>query len=165
MARLLNLLEEQAEQIFGGDESSVELMADIMHYMTLYPDVVHHPKEDKLYAELRAARPDLSQGMARISDEHHTIGDQSVLLRDKLVEAISGNLVRRTEIVADTLRYVEMLRAHMRWEESDLFRRLDRMVADGHKTIKASTFVVLHDPLFGTTVEARFQALYKAILP
>lgn len=165
MARLLNLLEGQAEAIFGEDEFDLELMVDIMHYMTVYPDAVHHPKEDKLYAELRAARPDLAQGMARISDEHHTIGSQSVLLHDILMEAASGNMVRRKAIVADVLRYVESLRAHMRWEESDLFMRLDTMIADGHDAVETSTVVDHHDPLFGARVEARFNALYKAIIP
>lgn len=163
MARLLNLLERQTQTIFDGEESELELMVDVMRYMTGYPDAVHHPKEDKLYAELRAARPDLAKGMSRVSDEHRVIGDQGVLLRDKLEEAASGNLVRRNALVAESLRYVGSLRAHMRWEESDLFRRLDRMVKDGHDVIRVSTIVDHRDPLFGATLEARFQSLYNAI--
>ena len=50
MAQLLMLLENQTEAIFSEDHSDLELMVDIMHYMTVYPDAVHHPKEDKLYA-------------------------------------------------------------------------------------------------------------------
>lgn len=163
MARLLNLLERQAETIFEGAQSELELMVDAMRYLTGYPDAVHHPKEDKLYAELRAVRPDLAKGMSRITDEHRMIGDQGALLRDKLEEAAAGNLVRRKELVADALRYVGTLRSHMRWEESDMFRRLDRMVKDGHEVIQVSTMVNHRDPLFGATIEARFRTLYKAI--
>ena len=165
MARLLNLLEQQTEAIYDEDETGLDLMVDIMHYMTVYPDAVHHPKEDKLYAELRAARPDLSRDMGRITDEHRAIGDQSSQLHDKLVAAASGNMVRRKELVGDALRYIKSLRAHMRWEESDLFRRLDEMVADGHDSIVVSTVVDHHDPLFGSKVEARFQSLYRSITP
>ncbi len=163
MARLLNLLEERAEAILEEESSDLELMLDIMHYMTVYSDAVHHPKEDRLYAELCAARPDLSQGMGRVCDEHHTLSLQSVVLRDKLVEAFSGGVVRRNDIFADALRYVGSLRAHMRWEESDLFRRLDEMVDDGHSLIESSTFVQRRDPLFGATLEARFKTLFEAI--
>lgn len=163
MARLLNLLERQAETIFEGTHSDLELMVDVMRYMTGYPDAVHHPKEDKLYAELRAARPDLAKGMSRVAEDHRMIGDQGILLRDKLEEAASGNLVRRKELVADALRYVGSQRTHMRWEESDLFRRLDTMVKDGHDVIKLSTLLDHRDPLFGATLEARFKTLYKAI--
>jgi hemerythrin-like domain-containing protein len=164
MSRLLNLLEQQSEAIFDESESDIELMVAIMHYMTIYPDAVHHPKEDKLYAELRAARPDLAKGMARIADEHLAIAKQSNLLFDKLTEAASGSMVRRKDLVADALRYVESLRTHMRWEESDLFRRLDRMVADGHELIESSMFVDHHDPLFGAKVATRFRSLYEAIV-
>ncbi|HNP62283.1 MAG TPA: hemerythrin domain-containing protein [Woeseiaceae bacterium] len=163
MARLLSLLEQQSEAIFDEETSDLERMVDIMHYLTVYSDAVHHPKEDRLYAELRAARPDLSQGMGRVCDEHHTLSLQSAQLRDKLVEANSGNFVRRKEIVADALRYVGSLREHMRWEESDLFRRLDVMVAEGHDEIESSTLVDHRDPLFGATIEARFKALFDAI--
>ena len=163
MARLLNLLEGQSQAIFDGAESDLDLMVDVMRYMTGYPDAVHHPKEDKLYAELRAARPDLAKGMSRVSDEHRVIGDQGVMLRDRLEEAASGNMVRRKDLVADALRYVSTLRSHMRWEESDLFRRLDRMVKDGHAVIEVSTVLDFRDPLFGATLEAQFKSLYDAI--
>lgn len=164
MAKLLGLLERQSQAVFDADESGLEIMADIMCYMTIYPDAVHHPKEDKLYAELRAARPDLSQGLGRVSDEHHAIGSQGKRLRDKLEMAASGTVVRRNEIVAETLRYIEALRAHMRWEESDLFRRLDRMVADGHDSISLSKFVEQRDPLFGQKVEERFKTLFDTLV-
>lgn len=163
MARLLNLLEQQAQTVFDGTPSELELMVDVMRYMTGYPDAVHHPKEDKLYAELRAARPDLARGMSRVSDEHRLIGDMGVLLRDKLEETVAGGMVRRTELVTAALRYVETLRAHMRWEESDLFRRLDKMVRDGHRVIEVSTIVDHRDPLFGAALETRFRRLYDAI--
>lgn len=163
MAKLLTLLEEQIEDIFDEGDGELPLMIDIMHYMTVYPDTVHHPKEDQLYAELRAARPDLSQGMAKITQEHHTIGERGLKLCRNLEMAESGNSVRRKEIVADALRYIESLRAHMNWEESDLFKRLDKMLADGHTAVETSTFVSRQDPLFGTAVEERFKALHKAV--
>ena len=163
MAKLLTLLEQQAELVFDGGNSQVALMVDIMRYMTVYPDTVHHPNEDSLYAELRAARPDLAQGMARITDEHHKIGNQSIELREKLETMAAGSKVHRKELVADALRYIESLRTHMNWEESDLFRRLDKMVADGHESIDASTLVRREDPLYGAAVGEQFQSLHEAV--
>ena len=52
MALMLNLLERESNRIYEGEEPDYELLQDIMHYMTVYPDAVHHPKEDRLYAEL-----------------------------------------------------------------------------------------------------------------
>lgn len=163
MAQLLSMLERCANGIYDEVDADIELMLDIMHYMTVYPDAVHHPKEDLLYSELRAARPDLSQGMGRVADEHSTIASQSIRLRDQLHEAVNGVAVGRKALVADTLRYVEALRRHMRWEESDLFLRLQQLVAGGHPNIESAKMLSKQDPLFGAEVEERFKALYRSL--
>ena len=66
MALMLKLLERESNRIYDGDEPDYELLQDIMHYMTVYPDAVHHPKEDRIYAELKAFRPDLSLSALRL---------------------------------------------------------------------------------------------------
>ena len=125
MALLINLLERESNRIYEGEEPDYELLEDIMHYMTVYPDAVHHPKEDRLYAELKAARPDLSTGFERITMDHRHIADLSVKLRDDIASINAGSPIRRNAVVADALRYVNTLRGHMQWEELDLFRRVD----------------------------------------
>ena len=163
MALLLDLLENESDAIYTEGTPDLELMLLIMRYMTAYPDAVHHPKEDKLYAELRAARPDLARGMTHVNDEHRAISEQGAVLRDKLENAVSGTTGRRKEVVAVAARYIDSLRRHMRWEESDLFKRLDKMVAEGHDIIDMSVLVDHRDPLFGAQVEARFKPLFRRI--
>ena len=59
MGLMLNLLEQESNRLFDGDDTDFELLHDVMHYMTVYPDTVHHPKEDRIYAELKAGRSQL----------------------------------------------------------------------------------------------------------
>ncbi len=162
MSDLLDHLEHETERLKGGEDPNFELVHDIMQYMTVYPDAVHHPKEDRIYAELEAARPDLSAGLSRITGEHCTIAEQSVALRDKVEQAIAGDFVRRDEVVADAARYIDSLRKHMQWEEADLFRRVDRMIADGHTLLDTSILEGGSDPLFGARVEERFERLRES---
>ena len=90
MALMLNILERQSNRIYEGEEPDYELLQDIMHYMTVYPDAVHHPKEDRIYAELKAVRPDLSTGFERITMDHRHIAELSVRLRDDIAAINSG---------------------------------------------------------------------------
>ena len=60
MALMINLLERESNRIYAGEEPDYELLQDVMHYMTVYPDAVHHPKEDRLYAELKAVPKSLT---------------------------------------------------------------------------------------------------------
>ncbi|MFQ5609612.1 MAG: hypothetical protein ACE5F8_05005, partial [Woeseiaceae bacterium] len=129
--------------------------------MTTFPDAVHHPNEDRVYAELRAARPDLAGGMSRISLEHSQIAEHGILLRDKIEQVIAGDMVLRSDVVARISRYAEYLRKHIRWEECDLFRRIDRMIADGHTVLKTSVIIRGHDPVFSAPDPGHFDSLLE----
>ncbi len=163
MTLMLNLLEHQFNRLYDDDDPDFELLQDIMHYMTVYPDAVHHPKEDRIYAELKAIRPDLSVGFERITIDHRQIAELSIKLRDDVASINSSHFVHRKTVVADALRYVDTLRGHMQWEELDLFRRVEEMNAEGHKLIEAATYLQGCDPVFGSEVEQKFENLVKII--
>lgn len=163
MANMLKILENEANRIYAGEDPDVELLDDVMYYMTVYPDVVHHPKEDRVYAEVKAVRPDLASGFRRIAIDHQQIEDMGVVLRRDVRAINSDQIVRRDAIVSDIFRYVCTLRGHMQWEELDLFRRVDQMVADGHEFLDAAIFVHNPDPAFGPTVEKRFETLLARV--
>jgi len=57
MTTMLDLLGRQVDHIRDGDRPDYELIHDIMRYMTVYSDAVHHPKEDLLYASMKAEKP------------------------------------------------------------------------------------------------------------
>ncbi len=163
MALLLDLLEHESNRIYEGEEPEYELIHDIMQYMTIYPDAVHHPKEDRLYAELKSVRPDLAAGFDRITLDHRNIAEKGLQLREDIESINSGSFVRRKTVVADALRYVNTLRNHMQWEELDLFNRCEEMAAKGHAFIVDSGFIHKGDPLFGDAAESRFKHLLDGI--
>ncbi|MDZ7768416.1 MAG: hemerythrin domain-containing protein [Woeseiaceae bacterium] len=77
MAFLLELLERESNRLLDDGNPDFELMHDIMQYMTGYPDAVHHPKEDRLYAEIKEVRPELTAGFQRISHDHREQGSRA----------------------------------------------------------------------------------------
>jgi hemerythrin-like domain-containing protein len=163
MALMLNLLEQESNKINEGHDPDLELVHDIMQYMTVYPDAVHHPKEDRIYAELRSVRPDLSTGFSRITEDHRGIAEQGAKLRDEVAAIESGGAVRRKTLVSDLLRYVNTLRSHMQWEELDLFHRVEEMIAEGHNFIDPANLPHSSDPVFGAEVEETFGRLFSSI--
>lgn len=160
---LLERLEAETNRMYSDDDADLDLVHDIMVYMTGYPDAVHHPKEDRLYAELKAVRPDLSEGMSKITAEHRDIAERGQKLRTTIEQILVGQPTRRTAMVEDSLRYVQALRRHMQWEERDLFRRLDVMIRDGHNILDKAVFVEVADPVFGPQVEEVFARLLASI--
>jgi len=160
MAVLLNLLQEEALRLEQHDRPDYELLLDIMHYMTVYSDVIHHPKEDLVYAGLRADQPNLADGLERVEDDHQELAELGSRLRADIESIIAGTAITRDRVLDDTKSYVHKLRQHMAWEEEDLFRRADARLDS--LDIDASHLVAT-DPVFGAHREASFANLLHAI--
>ena len=147
----------------SGEDPEFELIDEIMRYMTVYPDAVHHPKEDVIYAELRKTRPDLTTGLDNIPSDHREIAALGSKLRDDVEAIIAGAAVRRESFVKDATDYVQRLREHMQWEEDDLFKRVDEMIREDDQPIDVEEFQHIKDPVFGLEIESVFRRLMASL--
>jgi hemerythrin-like domain-containing protein len=166
MAAVLDLLERLVMQMESNEDPDFELFDEIMRYMTVYPDAVHHPKEDIVYDKLRAERPDLAEGLDNVPEEHSELARLGTLLRDE-VEAINAGtaVVRRKQMIKDTSAYVDYLRRHMSWEEADLFARVDTMLDEAPQAVDVSKYEHIKDPVFELEIEAGFRRLLDSLPP
>lgn len=160
---MLDLLSDQIGHVRNGERPDYELIHDIMRYMTVYSDAIHHPKEDLLYASMKSKYPDLEQELERIEPEHREIASRGEILRADIEAVASGAPVTRERLVDDTSVYVTTLRKHMAWEEEDLFCRAKDLVdAEEDMFIDISNFDRL-DPVFGPEREHSFENLLRNI--
>ena len=163
MAAMLDLLAQQIEHIRDEERPDYELIHDIMRYMTVYSDAVHHPKEDLLYGAMKSERPEMGKGLERVEPEHQEIAKLGEALRNDVEAVASGSPVTRERLIEDTSNYVTMLRKHMAWEEEDLFRRARELIIDEKEMfIDISNFDRL-DPVFGPEREHSFENLLRNI--
>ena len=102
IAVMLDLLEREINRIRDGGKPDYELIHDIMRYMTVYSDAVHHPKEDVLYTAMRKVQPDLGAGLERVAPEHAELAILGESLRHDIEAIASGVAVTRKRILADT---------------------------------------------------------------
>jgi len=163
MAIVLDLLADIAEQASAGKDPDFELFDEIMRYMTVYPDAVHHPKEDIMYEQLRTKRPDLADGLEDVPVDHREIAELGSSLRDDVEAINAGAAVRREKLVEDTTNYVDRLRSHMSWEERDLFKRIDSMLDSEAQEFDVSEFEHIKDPVFELEIEAGFRRLLSSL--
>ena len=164
MAIVLDLLDQIVADMEGGKDPDCELFEEIMRYMTVYPDAVHHPKEDVMYEKLRTKRPDLADDLDHVPDDHRELARLGSLLRSE-VEAINAGsaVVRRDRLIDDTAAYSRFLRKHMAWEEEDLFSRIDLMLNAEPYTVDISSIENARDPVFELEVEAGFRRLLASL--
>jgi hemerythrin-like domain-containing protein len=163
MAVMLDLLERETGRIEGGDKPDYELIHDIMRYMTVYSDAVHHPKEDVLYAAMKAERPDLAGGLELVEPEHEDLARLGESLRNDIEAIASGAAVTRNHVIEDARSYIGRLRDHMNWEEGDLFKRADSLVENEAAMFLDISHLDTLDPVFGPEREHTFANLLENI--
>ena len=163
MSVMLDLLSQQIDHVRDGERPDYELIHDIMRYMTTYSDAVHHPKEDVLYASMKAEKPETAKGLERVGPEHKEIAELGETLRNDVEAVASGAPITRDRLVEDALEYVRTLRKHMAWEEEDLFRRAkDIVTGEKEMFVDISNFDTL-DPVFGPERQHSYENLLQNI--
>ena len=163
MGIMLDLLERDLARIRDSEKPNYELIHDIMRYMTVYSDAVHHPKEDLLYGAMKTEDPSLAAGLEKVEPEHRELAILGEMLRNDVEAIASGAAVTRFRLVADMSDYIERLREHMSWEEEDLFQRADSLAAaESEMFIRISHLDEL-DPVFGPERKHSFANLLQNI--
>jgi len=163
MALLLDLLEMETERLAASGEPDYDLLRDIMLYMTEYPDVVHHPKEDLIYQRLRSLHPEIDDDLKRVETDHQNIEKSGLTLKSDIEAMSVGVDLNRDEIIDNFRQYIEQLREHMFWEEKELFTLADELQSDGDWSAIEFKNDEIGDPLFGPRVERKYRKLLARI--
>jgi hemerythrin-like domain-containing protein len=160
---LIDLLDAEIDRLKALEDPDYELLRDVMLYMTGYPDVVHHRKEDWVYARMVAVRPAMQRDLIRIERDHAELAKLGTKLLNDIEAIESGTVMRRFDVVEDARNYVSRQRDHMRWEDEKLFPLVDSLQGELDLSEVASHVATTPDPVFGPTVDSGFRSLFDAI--
>ncbi|HSS66646.1 MAG TPA: hemerythrin domain-containing protein [Gammaproteobacteria bacterium] len=163
VAQMLDILDKQLNKVHQMQTADFDLMRDVMHYMTRYPDRTHHPLEDlvihKLIEHDSSAR-ELGENILR---EHEGLATKGQAFLDMLVQVTDGAMVLREDIEAAGRDYVAFLRQHMEKEDERLFPLAEKTLTHRDWKEIARSIERRHDPVFGPVVDDQFRALYEFI--
>ena len=164
IAKLMDILEAQLHKIEDIEKPDYVLMLDIMHYMTHYPDMFHHPKEDLVFAKMLERDTAQREAIDHLEQEHKLIYDKGLALREML-ESTSSEMamIPRNTVAELGLGYVQLLRSHMSLEESQVFRAAAELLSDADSEEIEKRLESPGDPLFGATVAGVYEVLFKYI--
>ena len=162
-AALLDLLEGQLDRFKRGAPPDYELMLDIMYYMTRYPDVLHHVKEDLAFARIGQREAGVRPVVDRLTEQHARLkqsGDALVLALDGIV---NGSITLRDHVSAPGRGYIADFRSHMNVEETTILPLAARLLHDADWAAIDGAIQHIDDPLLGSQEEERFGALRRRI--
>ena len=164
MSKLLSLLDQQIAIFESGGSPDYELISSIVLYLKEWSDRWHHPKEDLIMDKLRLRDPAAAEKVGELEEDHHALA----VLTDQFL-ALIGEVLNEEELPRDRVsqlatRFVQSQRGHMKGEEAVFLPAAERSLTTEDWAEIAMRIANPEDPLFGRTVEKRFEALRRDIL-
>lgn len=161
--RLLDVIDAQIARFHEGARPDYELIVDVMHYMTHYPDRYHHPREDCAYAAVLAYAPQLGETTAQLADQHLLIARCGERLVEDLQAIIDGAIMPRASVETDAAAYTRLMREHMQQEQAEIYPAVEQHLTPADWLIIDARIHFVDDPVFGERVEARYRNLHREI--
>ncbi|NKB37773.1 MAG: hypothetical protein GKR93_11465 [Gammaproteobacteria bacterium] len=163
-SHILNLIRFELDKLNDSSNPSYIRLYDIMHYMTNFPDLVHHPLEEIIFAELAKKKPELSETLAQLSLEHEKLASQGNELKENLHRIVSGDIVSRKALIDSTNAYHQLLTNHMNTEEGRVLPLIDEAFDENDWSILQAQIAVLHDSVFEEVIRKESAQLYERII-
>jgi len=163
MSKIAALLAAELVEIEDDGKPDLDLLEDIMSYVTVYPDAHHHPTEDIVFAQLEKVVPEASAEIRDLLAEHADLIGKGRAFLD-LVRAIEEEaVVTRTELLSKGRSYLDRLTSHMNKEEARLFRLAAERLDQADWAAIGRRVEAMEDPLFGLAVSVDFRRLWQRI--
>ena len=164
MAALVKTLEWQVAQFEAGGRPDYDVVRNVVEYFLSFPDLYHHPKEDLVFARLKARAPEATERIGDLRREHEALLARSRELSAGLRAVLNEAHVPRESFVNWARAFIDLQMRHMNMEECEFFpAALQSLTADDWHDLEAQ-MTAPDDPLFGERVGERYDTLRKKIL-
>ena len=121
MAVISSLVFHELAKIEAGQTAELDLLEDIMCYVTGYPDTHHHPTENLLFERLKLRVPEAADDVDAILFEHQRMIASGTRFLDLIRAAKNDVVIARDDIVLTGRASFTLLERHMSIEERQLF--------------------------------------------
>ncbi|MEJ2590759.1 MAG: hemerythrin domain-containing protein [Candidatus Thiodiazotropha sp.] len=161
LARLLDLLSAQLDDLFAGDESNFDLKIEMLDYIEHYAEQYHHPAEEIIIGkafrkQALAAHKPLQE---RVHREHEALMGMARRFRETLEGIMQGEVQRRDEVETRGREFIALQRQHIDLEEQELFPLLADALTEKEWEKLEREIPHMDDPVFHRQDYNRFRSL------
>ncbi|MDA1076056.1 MAG: hemerythrin domain-containing protein [Proteobacteria bacterium] len=157
LAQILKVMETLGNRLGSLTAQQVDVLGSCVDYIAEYPDAVHHPMEDRVFAHLLAM--DLDEASRQQVEDNARRHLELALATESLQRDLSADQEESSAFAADIRGFVELQREHLRFEESIVFPLAQRLFSSTTLEELKSEIADAVDPVFEER-RSRFDALY-----
>lgn len=164
MAKLLNVLDRQIGVFESGSSPDYEIIFGVVEYLKEWSDRWHHPKEDLVLDKLRLRDPAAADAVGELEKHHEALAALTDQFLDVIREVLNEEELPRDRVSQLAEEFLLSQRRHMAGEEEVFLPAAERALTSQDWADIAMRMSNPEDPLFGRTVEKRFEGLRRDIL-
>jgi hemerythrin-like domain-containing protein len=163
MEILLQVLEQEIAVFDRSDRPDFDIIRGVVDYFRCYPAQCHHPKENLLFAKLKAHDPEGAAGIIDIEAEHGQAARRLERFARLVDEVLDDQQLARGVLDTAVREFVEHERRHMQLEERELLpNALASLRAEDWADLDAR-LADTRDPLFSREAEAKYEQLKQRL--
>lgn len=164
MAKLLTILERQIAIFDAGGSPDYDIITGVVDYLNDWSDKWHHPKEDLLLEKLRLRDPEAAEAVGDLEKDHEALAELTDRFLEAIHEVLQEEELPREQVSQLASEFLNSQRRHMQGEEAVFLPAAERALTPEDWAEIAMQIANPEDPLFGRTVEKRFEALRRDLL-
>jgi hemerythrin-like domain-containing protein len=157
----LDLLESQYLDMCRSKTPDYSLMRSIVVYIQEYPEQVHHPLEDMIYASF-LERADDAAFVHKLISEHTQMEVVTLEIRE-LLEAMPGCAASGRKLKQRLSDYLVWQRRHIYSEESEVFPLMEKSLTEKDWERLQYMLPILDDPVRGGRTWYDYERLSREI--
>lgn len=159
--QLLDALENLLQELASEDRNpeTLGLILDALDYLSVYPDMWHHPVEDLIFQRLEQKPLENRAALEVAQREHKEITFATRRMRELFYAVANDCAMERHRLFDATNYYIELQRQHIERENHLVFPMIEKHLSDADWQHVASALQRQRDPLFGPAVKMQYEVL------
>jgi hemerythrin-like domain-containing protein len=142
-----------------------KLLRAILYYLDIFPERVHHPKEEKyLFAAIRRRTHEADSALEELGREHEAGARAMRGVEQALLRYEQGGAPEFEALHDVVTRFVADYRAHMRKEEQEVMPIAHRVLSDQDWAELNAEWAAHHDPLMDIESGTEYERLLDRIV-
>ena len=131
LSRMLRAIDGMVDRLATEPEAVQPFLVEAFGYLLGYQHGYHHPREDRLFEKVGSKRPELSDTLAKLAEEHAIGEAETAALANELAASTPEHLrAKKGERLAARIQdYIRHARLHMRAEEAVFYARAEQVLS------------------------------------
>ena len=165
MTRLLDALDRQVAVFERNEAPDYEIIQGVVDYFLDYPDLCHHPREDRIARRLIEKGAVNETAAKTLLAQHEELGQLSRRFAKMVGQVVREAELPRASFLRAAREFIDTQRLHMAMEDEHFFPVAEALLGAEELEALAAEDDDRADPVFGGRVEeGRFARLRDSIL-